>query len=158
MKSLSHGEEEDGPYDPKQLLSDLGPAPHARGLLLLAEMSMEGNLMTPEYTQICLESAQGNKEFVVGFISQRALNAQGGDNFISMAPGVTLPSEGSEPGKAMGDGKGQRWRGPKEVIGGDGIDVAIVGRGILGADDRRKEAQRYQSAAWEAYEGRIGRR
>ena len=75
-----------------------------------------------------------------------------------LAPGVNLPpavEEGAE--RVEGDGKGQVWRDPEVVVGGDGVDVVIVGRGILGAGDRRGEAERYRRAAWKAYEGRVRR-
>ncbi len=42
-------------------------------------------------------------------------------------------------------------------MGKEGADVVIVGRGILGARDRRREAERYRKEAWGAYERRIGR-
>lgn len=158
MKSLSQGEEDETMHNPAQLLTDLGPPPHARGLLLLAEMSSEGNLMTEEYTAACVKTAQAHRDFVVGFVSQHSLNATEGDNFLCLAPGVTLPPEGADTAGLTGDGKGQRWRDPKEVVGRDGIDVVIVGRGVLNAEDRGKEAERYRRRAWEAYEERIGRR
>ena len=91
-------------------------------------------------------------------MAQQSLNQQSEDAFLNFAPGISLPPEGEEEGGVRGDGKGQKWRAPEEVVKKDGIDVVIVGRGILGADDRAREAERYRKAAWEAYEGRIGRR
>jgi uridine monophosphate synthetase len=152
---LSRGEDE--PQDRATALEELGPPPHARGLLLLAEMSSEGNLMTPEYTEACISTARSNKDFVLGFVAQRSLNQDPEDAFLSFAPGISLPAEGQAHG-VKSDGKGQKWRGPDEVIGRDGVDIVIVGRGILGAEDRAKEAERYRKASWEAYEGRIGRK
>ena len=113
--------------------------------------------MTPEYTKSCVEAARSNKEFVVGFIAQQSLNSEPSDAFLSFAPGISLPAEGEKDGKKS-DGKGQSWRGPSEVIGRDGIDIVIVGRGILNAEDRAEEAERYRQASWDAYEERIGRR
>ena len=112
--------------------------------------------MTPEYTDACITAARGNQGFVLGFVAQRSLNSEADDAFLTFAPGVSLPKEGDELVK--GDGKGQQYRGPEQVVGRDGVDVVIVGRGILGAMDRGREAERYRKAAWEAYEGRIGRR
>jgi uridine monophosphate synthetase len=127
-----------------------------RALLLLAEMSSVGNLMTGEYTQRCLSAAREHSEFVMGFISQRNLNAREDDNFISMTPGVNLPPEGEEmSNETKGDGLGQQYRTPETVIGKDGCDIIIVGRGIIGAKDRVAEAERYRKAAWEAYKDRI---
>ena len=147
--------------------------------------------MTAEYTARCVGAARGNREFVLGFVSQRSLNGvsaavgadEGGDedkkvaavvndNFLCLAPGVGMPPAADEEEEAAsasvsettrqkgggGDGMGQRWRDPREVVGRDGIDVVIVGRGVLGAEDRGKEAERYRRRAWEAYEARIGRR
>jgi len=158
IHALSIGETQ-GPQDKAAALEELGAPPHARGLLLLAEMSSAGNLMTEEYTQVCINAARVNKDFVVGFVSQRSLNSEADDSFLNFAPGVSLPIEGeAETNGVRGDGKGQQWRGPSEVIGKAGIDVCIVGRGILGAVDRSREAERYRKAAWEAYEGRLGRK
>ena len=152
MKTFSEGEE--SPEHQQQALHELGPAPHARGLLLLAEMSSAGNLATADYTKACVDAASGDRAFVTGFISQRSLNRSPDDNFICLAPGVTLPPEGQEDAVTT-DGKGQRWRDPGEVVGRDGIDIIIVGRGILQAADRKREARRYQKKAWEAYERRL---
>lgn len=156
MHSLSVGEDSDGLQDKEKTLEELGAPPHARGLLLLAEMSSAGNLLTPEYTNACIEAARDHPDFVLGFIAQRSLNQEAGDAFLTFAPGISLPKEGDKLVK--GDGKGQQYRGPNQVIERDGVDVAIVGRGILGATDRAREAERYRKAAWEAYEGRIGRK
>lgn len=154
-RSLSTGE---GDVEDKQMaLQELGPPPHARGLLLLAEMSSEGNLMTQDYTSTCLRLARKDREFVVGFVAQRSLNTHTEDTFLSFTPGVNLPPEGVRGEWNTGDGLGQQWRTPKEVVGKDGADIVIVGRGILNAKDRRKEAERYRKAAWAAYEERIGR-
>ena len=159
-RSVSAGEGEDG--DREEALEALGEPPLARGLLLLAEMSSEGNLMTGEYTRKCVQAAREHADFVAGFISQRSLNEMKGDNFLSFTPGVSLPPEGEteeEKGK-KGDGLGQQYRTPKMVVGREGCDIIIVGRGILGATDRAKEAERYRREAWRTYQDRIktGRR
>ena len=154
-RSLSVGESNSS--DREQALQELGPPPHARGLLLIAEMSSEGNLITPAYTSSCVSAARAQSDFVMGFISQHALNSGPEDVFLNFTPGVSLPPE-SEDGPRKGDGLGQHWRSPREVVVEDGADVIIVGRGILGANDRRAEAERYQKKGWDAYEERIGRR
>lgn len=154
-RSLSAGEASSS--DREQALQELGPPPHARGLLLIAQMSSEGNLITPAYTSSCVSVARAHSDFVMGFISQHALNSEPKDVFLNFTPGVSLPPEGEDEAKT-GDGLGQRWRLPREVIVGDGADVIIVGRGVLGAKDRRAEAERYRKKCWDAYEERIGRR
>ena len=113
--------------------------------------------MTKEYTQACVKAARENKQFVLGYVCQHNLNEGAEDSFLNFAPGVGLPAEGETDG-ARSDGKGQQWRPLREVVGRDGIDVVIVGRGILGKTDRAREAERYRTAAWEAFEERIGRR
>lgn len=152
------------PRDREKALQELGPPPHARGLLLLAEMSSEGNLVTQAYTSACVSAARSHSEFVLGFISQHCLNLTKTDNFLNFTPGINFPPEipeqAAEKDPAMakrGDGLGQKWQSPREVIVGYGADVIIVGRGVLKAKDRGKEAERYRKVAWEAYEERIGR-
>jgi uridine monophosphate synthetase len=141
--------------DTPTLLARLGEAPFVRGLLLIAEMSSEGHLMTPEYSQQCLQIARNQADFVMGFIAQRSMNSQDGDNFITMTPGCQLPPPGQE-GKKLGDGMGQQYNTPKKLILEQKCDVIIVGRGITKAVDRPKEAERYRSEGWKAYEERIG--
>lgn len=145
----------------------------ARGLLLLAEMSSKGHLMTPAYTTTCLELARKHSGFVLGFIAQSNMNRGEGDNFLIMTPGVQLPpdeasgasgaSKAGEASKAeqsgerrKGDALGQQYRTPRKVILEEGSDIVIVGRGILGAKDRRAQAEKYRSLAWGAYEERVG--
>ena len=148
---------------------ELGEPPLARGLLLLAEMSSEGNLMDEAYTSECIASARKHSEFILGFICQHGLNdPRRGDNFLAFTPGVSLPPEKeSEDRQAQqqqsppqqqqqGDGLGQRYRTPQKVVA-EGCDVIIVGRGILGAKDRAREAERYRREAWRAYELRLGK-
>ena len=128
-------------------LNDFGPPPYFRALLLLAQMSSAGNLFTPEYTSQCLQHARQHKEFVMGFIAQRALNTDLDDNFITMTPGVQLA--------AGGDSMGQQYNTPRKVIVEGGTDVIIVGRGILAAGDRKRAAAEYRRQGWLAFEERV---
>jgi len=169
----SPGEEIDGEDTP----------PHLRGLLLLAEMSSEGNMMTPEYTASCVKLARKHRSFVMGFVAQRSLNdvEHPDDNFLTMTPGVSLPpaqsstatnvpyatpSPDPEPAAGAagevesllkGDGMGQQYRSPRKVVLEDGVDVVIVGRAILQKEDWGAEAERFRSEAWRAYEERISK-
>lgn len=140
--------------DRELALQELGPPPHARGLLLIAQMSSEGNMMNEAYTSACVEAARNNRDFVLGFIAQRSLN-EDKDSFLTLTPGVNLPPEGVRGDWSMTDGQGQQWRTPKGVVRKDGADIVIVGRGILNNKDRGKEAERYRKAAWAPYEERI---
>ena len=114
--------------------------------------------MNEAYTSSCVEAARKHHDFVLGFIAQRSLNEESKDAFLTLTPGVSLPPEGARGEWNTTDGMGQQWRTPKEVVGKDGADIVIVGRGVLNAKDRAKEAERYRKAAWAAYEERIGRR
>lgn len=137
-------------------LARLGEPPFLRSLLLLAEMSSAGHLMTPEYRQASVNIARAHREFVMGFIAQRCLNSEPDDNFITMTPGCQLPPPGQE-GQKLGDSLGQQYNTPEKLILEQGCDIIIVGRGIVRADDRNAEAQRYKAAGWAAYETRLGK-
>ena len=144
--------------DSAAALEKLGRTPFLRSLLLIAEMSSEDNLLTPEYTNKCVEAARRYPDFVIGFIAQRSLNSHPADNFISMTPGVSLSKLGQAGSKVNGDGLGQQYNDPRTVVLQRGSDIIIVGRGIINAENRVAEAQRYRHAAWTAYEQRIGRK
>ncbi|KAF2756814.1 Orotidine 5'-phosphate decarboxylase [Pseudovirgaria hyperparasitica] len=135
----------------------VGDAPFERGLLLLAEMSSEGHLLTGSYTSQCASLAREHRDFVIGFIAQRSLNVEPGDNFLTMTPGVQLPAEDAmDTNQKLGDQQGQQYNSPRKIVYEQGCDIVIVGRGILKAADRSHEAERYRREAWDAYEDRIG--
>ncbi|XP_048868702.1 uridine 5'-monophosphate synthase-like isoform X1 [Brienomyrus brachyistius] len=128
--------------------------PLGRGCLLIAQMSSQGSLATESYTEavflkislFCqIKMAEENSDFVFGFICGGKINSKAG--FVHMTPGVQL-----HPG---GDGLGQQYCTPSEVIGIKKSDVIIVGRGILDAPDKVVAAEEYRKAGWEAYEKRI---
>lgn len=151
--SLSRGTSTDEEHEDldeeqrKAALEDLGPPPFYRSLLLLAQMSSADNFFTAPYTAACLKHARQNKDFVMGFIAQQALNESPEDNFITMTPGVQK--------SAGGDGMGQQYNTPRKVIIEAGTDIIIVGRGVLNAPDRPKEALEYRKQGWLAYEERL---
>jgi uridine monophosphate synthetase len=138
-------------------LATLHDPPLARGLLLFAQMSSRNNLMDRSYTETCVKIAKEHPDFVMGYIAQENLNEEAAkDNFISMTPGVKMAPEGNQPGGlSNGDSLGQQYRTPEIVIKEDGCDIIIVGRGIIGARNRKKEAERYRKEAWKAYEARF---
>jgi uridine monophosphate synthetase len=141
----------------EESLPGIEEPPLERGLLILAQMSSQGNFMTREYTNACVESAREHGDYVMGFISQETLNTKAGDQFISMTPGCQLPPRHVDEGtQVAGDGKGQQYNTPHKLIAQLGNDIVIVGRGIIKAADPVGEAERYRKRAWEAYEERIG--
>ncbi|KAJ9133584.1 OMPdecase-domain-containing protein [Pleurostoma richardsiae] len=131
-------------------------APLERGLLLLAQMSTKGCLMTPAYTRACVEAARAHRGFVMGYVAQESLNSEPADQFVHMTPGCKLPPEGEEENGALeGDGLGQQYNTPARLIGLKGTDIVIVGRGIIKADNPQAEAERYRRKAWKAYLARL---
>ncbi|KAL0067540.1 orotidine 5'-phosphate decarboxylase [Marasmius tenuissimus] len=136
--------------------------PLGRGLLLLAEMSTKGALTVGTYTEEAVRMARDNRDFVIGFIAQRRMEevgvttadegSQSKDDFLILSPGVGLD--------VKGDGMGQQYRTPREVVLESGCDVIIVGRGVYGKDPSatdaiRAQAIRYKEAGWKAYEERV---
>lgn len=117
------------------------------GLLLLAQMSSEGNLASglDGYTGKCIGMADAAKDFVCGFISMGKIASE---DYVYMTPGVQL-----EKG---GDALGQRYNTPESVVGERGSDVIIVGRGVYKAEDAGKAARTYREAGWKAYMARCG--
>ncbi|KAK5861381.1 hypothetical protein PBY51_022784 [Eleginops maclovinus] len=120
--------------------------PLGRGCLLIAQMSSLGSLATGEYTQDALKMAEDNSDFVIGFICGSKITQR--PEFIHMTPGVQM--------KAGGDGFGQQYTTPEEVLCNKGSDVIIVGRGILEAPDRLTAAESYRKCGWKAYTKRLG--
>ena len=142
----------EAPPQAEDLASALGDPPPVRGLLLLAQMSSKGHMMNASYTRACVAAARACPGFVLGFVAQEGLNETTTDNFVTMTPGVSLPREGQE---VTGDRLGQQYRTPETVIGTEGCDIIIVGRAILDAKDRAREAARYRAEAWRAYARKL---
>lgn len=114
--------------------------PRQRGLLLLAEMSSRGHLMTAEYQHATLRMALAYPEFVFGFITQHALTQC--SDWINMTPGVQLGAEK--------DTFGQQYITPAKAIIENKNDIIIVGRGIIHAENVLEAAKAYQTAGWQA--------
>lgn len=146
--------------------------PRGRGLLLLAEMSSKGTFATGAYTKANVQAAMSDDTgFVMGFIAMHRVHEdpalvpedatpeQRAKDLLVLTPGVGLD--------VKGDGKGQQYRTPYQVVCESGSDVMIVGRGVYGAllapdvdrakamADVRSQAQRYRDAGWNAYLARI---
>jgi orotidine-5'-phosphate decarboxylase len=111
-------------------------------------MSSKGALTKGDYTRESVEMARRNKDFVFGFIAQNIMNETEDEDFVVMSPGVGLD--------VKGDGLGQQYRTPHQVIVESGGDVIIVGRGIYGNPDQVEfQAKRYRQAGWDAYLERV---
>lgn len=89
----------------------------------------------------------------MGYIAMSRKSVAREEDFLILTPGVGLD--------VKGDGMGQQYRTPREVVLDSGCDVIIVGRGIYGKgegnDDEsiRRESERYRKEGWEAYEARC---
>ncbi len=113
--------------------------PKGKGLLLIAQMSSEDNLLTEEYTKKTVEYAKLHANFVIGFIAQEKVTDD--PRFIHMTPGVKK--------EISGDALGQQYNTPQSVIQ-KGADIIIVGRGIYKVSSPQKEAGIYRRLGWSA--------
>jgi orotidine 5'-phosphate decarboxylase subfamily 1 len=117
------------------------------GVLLLAQMSSRGNLLTENYCNSVVAKGVAS-EGVLGFIGNgsrpeelQKLRAMVGESKMIWTPGVNL---------VVGDGEmGQRYGGPKEAVIA-GSDCIIVGSGIHRADNPAAMAKQYAEASWKA--------
>jgi uridine monophosphate synthetase len=111
-----------------------------RGLLLLAQMSSAGNLLTESYAQEAVKWAGQYPDFVLGFIAQRRLSED--PRWLYFTPGIQIAEKG--------DACGQRYATPEVAIHEHGADVILVGRGIYGAISPAAMALEYQQRGWAA--------
>ncbi|KAI8426868.1 hypothetical protein MSG28_014549 [Choristoneura fumiferana] len=118
----------------------------SRGVFLLAEVSREGNLITPDYIKATVERAAKFPDLITGFVCQNKdiFNDPG---LIQLTPGVQL--------KTSGDGHGQIYNTPEKVVLDKGADIAVVGRGIVAAKSTETQAVVYKNALWKCYQKRI---
>ena len=119
-----------------------------KGVLILAQMSSSGNLISDEYSKQCIEMyKEYRNENIppIGFIAQSRMIFDD-PNFVQMTPGVSLVSKG--------DNLGQNYVSVENAILEKGADIIIVGRGITSCSDEKtmvKTAQDYQQLAWDLY-------
>ena len=122
------------------------------GVLLLAQMSSRGNLLSSEYTdKVVAEGCEHPGVF--GFIGNGSrpteiteLREKVGWGKMIWTPGVNL---------AIGDGDmGQRYGSPKEAVLA-GSDCVIVGSGIHGASNPSDAAKKYAEESWSGFLERV---
>jgi uridine monophosphate synthetase len=114
------------------------------GLLLIAEMSAAGHLMSAHYANQTLGLAEQFPDFAFGFISQQRLSPYPG--WLYFTPGIQSDCDS--------DSLGQQYISPKQALE-QGSDIIIVGRGIVAATHPLAAAQRYRAQGWQAYESRC---
>ncbi|XP_049869120.1 uridine 5'-monophosphate synthase-like [Pectinophora gossypiella] len=118
----------------------------SRGVFLLAEMSCEGNLITPEYSVATVKMAEKYPDLITGFVCQKK-DTFSNPGLIQLTPGVQL--ENSK------DDLGQIYNTPEKVVVENGGDVMVVGRGIVAAKSPEIQAVIYKDALWKCYLKRV---
>lgn len=100
------------------------------GLLLIAQMSTDNNLIDKNYTKKTLELAFNNNNCnIIGFISQERLS----NNFYHFTPGIN--------NNITTDGIGQKYRSIEDE--NINTDFLIIGRGIYNSLDQKKAVMEY---------------
>ncbi len=135
------------------ILKGLFDGTENRSSFVLARMSSKGNLINETYSRKCFEVARKYPNVVSGFIGHgkdvediKRFKAKFPAGMLLLTPGVKL-ERGS-------DAMGQQYITVEDAIQG-GADCIIVGRGIIKAKDRKKEAKIYRERAWKIYNERI---
>ena len=117
------------------------------GVLLLAQMSSRGNLLTEEYSERVVEKGI-QSDGVLGFIGNgsrpnelKDLRQRVGEQKMIWTPGVNI---------AVGDGEmGQRYGSPYDAVIA-GSDCIIVGSGIHRSENPAEVAKQYAQLSWQA--------
>ncbi|UCG68270.1 MAG: orotidine-5'-phosphate decarboxylase [Thermoplasmata archaeon] len=124
-----------------------------RGIIILAQMSSKGTLVTGNYTKKATNLGNEREYEVSGLIGagniphdlkNLALTTRSG--LIMITPGVHIHKK-----KGVID---QQYGSPNDAIKA-GSDAIIVGSGIYRAPDPEEEAEKYREIAWNAYEDRL---
>lgn len=132
----------------KGLKSVLNDPTQQRGVFLLAEMSSQGNLATPQYSAATMKMAtEMDVDFVAGVVCQSS-DLVAFPGLLQLTPGVKI-EEGV-------DGMGQKYESPEHVVKEKGADICVVGRGILNAKNQEDTAKMYRDRLWTAYCERVG--
>ncbi|KAG6450324.1 hypothetical protein O3G_MSEX006532 [Manduca sexta] len=118
----------------------------SRGVFLLAEMSSEGNLISPEYKDATVAMAVKYPDLITGFVCQNKDTFKD-PGLIQLTPGVQLESSK--------DSLGQVYNTPEKVILENGADVIVVGRGIVAAKSPETQVVIYKDALWKCYTKRV---
>jgi len=99
-----------------------------------------------------IKLAESRSDFVAGVVSQSALGISS-VGLVQLTPGVQASDAGGA--SRPGDGLGQQYNSPEEVVLQRGADVAVVGRGVTKSDNVAEAACYYRDLLWAAYEKRI---
>lgn len=131
-----------------QGLKSVLPDCENRGVFLLAEMSCQGNLITPQYIESTMKMATtSDVDIVAGIVCQNS-SVVSSPGLIQLTPGVRIEEEV--------DGLGQKYNTPEMIVKENGADIGVVGRGIIKAKDVTIAAKLYRDRLWAAYCDRVG--
>lgn len=120
----------------------------ARGALVLAQMTSEGNLATGNYTRQAAKIAADAGDFCAGFIGNPS-DPKGLRELKNLcAAGMLVFTPGIKLGQASG-AIGQRYSTPKQAVT-LGADFLIVASGICASSDPARAAREYRQAGWQA--------
>ncbi len=97
-------------------------------LILIVEMSSEGNLMNEEYQKNVIEIAENNNN-ILGVVSQHKVS----DNLMHFVPGISLNTKK--------DNFGQTYDNP---LNKKFADVYVIGRGIYLSSNPQQEIKKYK--------------
>ena len=109
-------------------------------VLLVANMSNDGNLIDQSYTNKVMEIAKNNEDSILGMISQKRLDNS--KDFLYFTPGIKFDNKN--------DNSDQRYNTPKVAIQ-NGSDILIIGRGIIESSNMLETCKEYQCEAWKYY-------
>lgn len=124
------------------------PDSENRGVFLLAEMSCQGNIITPQYIESTMKMATtSDVDIVAGIVCQNS-SVVSCPGLIQLTPGVRIEEEV--------DGLGQKYNTPEMIVKENGADIGVVGRGIIKAKDVKIAAKLYRDRLWAAYCDRVG--
>jgi len=118
-----------------------------KSCLLIAQLSSKGNLIDDNYIKETVKIAEDNKDFVIGFISQKRVCND--PAMVHIAPGIQLKDD------SMRDTLGQQYVTPEMSIIDQKCDIIVVGRGIINSDDPIATALKYKQIAYNSYLKRI---
>lgn len=104
-------------------------------------------MIDDNYIKETVKIAEDNKDFVIGFISQKRVCND--PAMVHIAPGIQLKDD------SMRDTLGQQYVTPEMSIIDQKCDIIVVGRGIINSDDPIATALKYKQIAYNSYLKRI---
>lgn len=107
---------------------------------------MQGNLISPDYTEASVKMAEKYRDLVTGFVCQKR-ETFSDPGLIQLTPGVQLES--------AKDTMGQVYNNPEKVVLENGADIIVVGRGIIAAKNPEAQVIIYKDILWKCYLKRI---